>query len=152
MPSNDLLQPSIGQLSSPQRAIYSATAGYLTAFFGGPFAAVGMAGLNAWRLGRLRTDALALAGGAALATGSLSFLLRPDLFGWANLDFSMGDVRIGARVLGLLLFGAFWFLHRSYYRAMQFLGLEPPSPWLPAIACIFANIALMFLLLKSLAR
>jgi hypothetical protein len=152
MSGDDLLRQSIGKVDNPQRPIYSATAGYLTAFFGGPFAAVGMAGLNAWRLGRLRTDALALAGCAALAVGLITFLLRPDLFGPADFGFSTRDVRIGARVLALLLFGAFWLLHRRYYRAMQLLGLEPPSPWLPAIACIVANVLLMMLLLRLLAQ
>ena len=74
MSGNDLLRPSIGTVDSPQRPLYSATAGYLTAFFGGPFAATGMAGLNAWRLGRLRTDALALAGGMAIAIGLVAFM------------------------------------------------------------------------------
>lgn len=150
MTDNELLQPSIAKVDGPQRAIYSTTAGYLTAFFGGPFAAIGMAGLNAWRLGRLRTDAPALAGGAALAVGLVVFLLRPDLFGQADLDFSTRDLRIGVRILALLLFGAFWFLHRRYYRGMQLLGLESPQPWPAAIACIVANFALMWLLLRAL--
>jgi hypothetical protein len=148
---NDLLQPSIGRVDSPQRAIYSATAGYLTAFFGGPFAAIGMAGLNAWRLGRLRTDALALAGGIALAVGLVAFLLRPELFGYQELEFAARDVRIASRVLALLLFGAYWLMHRRYYRGMQILGLEPPRPWPAAIACVAVNFAAMMLLVKLLS-
>ena len=152
MSGNDLLRPSIGTVDSPQRPLYSATAGYLTAFFGGPFAATGMAGLNAWRLGRLRTDALALAGGMAIAIGLVAFMLRPDLFGRPEIDFATRDVRIGMRVLALLLFGAFWLLHRRYYRGMQFLGLEAPNPWPAAIACIAADIGLTMLLATMLAR
>lgn len=150
MNGNDLLQPSIDRVASPHRAIYSATAGYLTAFFGGPFAAVGMAGLNAWRLGRLRTDMLGLAGGFAVAVGLSAFLLRPDLFGRADLEFATRDVRIASRALALALFGAYWFLHRRYYRGMQLLGLEAPRPWPAAIACVVADIALMMLLVGLL--
>lgn len=151
MTGNDLLQPSIGRVEASQRAIYSVTAGYLTAFFGGPFAAVGMAGLNARRLGRLRTDALALAGGIALAVGLIALLLRPELFGRGDLDFSARDVRIGSRVLALFLFGAYWLLYRRYHRGMKFLGLDPPRPWLAAIACIVADWTLTMLLIGLLS-
>jgi len=150
MNGNDLLQPSIDRVDSPQRAIYSATAGYLTAFFGGPFAAVGMAGLNAWRLGRLRTDAMALAGGISVAVGLITFLLRPELFGRADLEFATRDVRIASRALALVLFGAYWLMHRRYYRGTRLLGLEPPKPWPAAVACIVTNLALMTLLVGLL--
>ena len=152
MNGNDLLQPSIGRVDSAQRPIYSVTAGYLTAFFGGPFAAVGMAGFNAWRLGRLRADALALAGGVAVAVGLIAFMLRPDLFGRADLEFATRDVRIASRALALALFGAYWFMHRRYYRGMRFLGLEPPRPWPAAIACVVADLAFMMLLVGLLTR
>jgi hypothetical protein len=139
---DDLLRPSLQASDAGQKAIYSTTAGYLTAFFGGPFAAIGMSALNAWRLGRLRADALAMVAALALTFTVFAFLLRPDAFGQPDLEITTRSIRLATRVLGLALFGAFWLLHKRYYRGMQLLGLPPPNPWPAAIACAAIDFAI----------
>ncbi|MGE0031013.1 MAG: hypothetical protein AB7T20_07835 [Steroidobacteraceae bacterium] len=143
----DLLRPSLQASDSGQKAIYSTTAGYLTAFFGGPFAAIGMGILNSWRLGRIRADALIIVAAIAAALAVFSFLLRPELFGQPELDVTTRNIRLVTRLLALALFGAFWLLHKRYYRGMQLLALAPPNPWPAAIACGSIDLLLTMALL-----
>ena len=50
--NDDLLRPSLEKTDAAHKSIYSTTTGYLTAFIGGPFAAIAMAAINSGRLGR----------------------------------------------------------------------------------------------------
>lgn len=148
---DDLLQPSLAQADQAQKATYSSTAGYLTAFIGGPFAAVTMAGLNSWRLRRLGRDALPLVAAVALSAGLSVWLMRPEWLGLAGVEISGTNARFAARVLALLLFGGFWLLHRRYYRGAELLGLERPNPWLGGLACVLVGLAVSLLLGRWLA-
>ena len=136
---DDLLRPSIEKTDTAHKAIYSTTTGYLTAFIGGPFAAIAMAAANSVRLGRLARDALPLAAAVALSVGLYAFLARPEWFGQAGLEFAARNARLGARVFALLLFGAFWLLHKRYYRGAELMGLEQPNPWVGGIACVLVG-------------
>lgn len=147
MTTNDeLLQPSLEKHDETQKPIYSATAGYLTAFVGGPFAAIAMASVNSWRLRRLAADAVPLLAVTAVCVGILIFLLHPEWFGQESMHFERKDTRIWSRVFGLVVFSAFWLLHRRYYRGMELMGQEPPNAWIGGIGCILAGTAVTYLL------
>jgi hypothetical protein len=133
---DDLLQPSLNTADAQRKAIYSTTAGYLTAFIGGPFAAIAMAAINSGRLRRLARDAVPLAVAILLSIGLYAFFARPEHFAQAGLEFTDRSARFGARLFALLLFGAFWLLHKRYYRGAELLGLEQPNPWVGGIACV----------------
>src|SRR5688572_15243311 len=134
--NDDLLRPSIEKTDAAHKAIYSTTTGYLTAFIGGPFAAIAMAAINSGRLRRLARDALPLVAAIAVSVGLYAFLARPEWFGQAGLDLTDRNARLGARVFALLLFGAFWLLHKRYHRGAEIMGLEQPNPWVGGIACV----------------
>ena len=131
---DDLLQPSLTDDRVDATAIYSATAGYVCSFFGGPVAAVAFAGVNSRRLGRLHVDAPWLIGGLALFAVALwwAFMGRyPDTIQpWVK-----ENLRIAVRGLGLLYFGAIYLLHRRHYRAMTMMGIESPNGWGVGFAC-----------------
>ncbi len=137
---DDLLQPSLTDARTDATTIYSATAGYVTSFFGGPVAALAFAAVNARRLGRLRADAPLLIGGLALFAAVIS---------WAFMGPHPVEVqqqieeqlRIGVRALGLIYFGAIYLLHRRHYRTMAMMGIESPNGWGVGIACGILGVA-----------
>lgn len=149
--NDDLLRPSLDNPDTVQNAIYSTTAGYLTAFIGGPFAAITMAGLNSWRLRRLARDALPIISATALSVTLYALFIRPEWFGQVDFDVTMQNARLGARVYALMLFGAFWLLHKRYYRAAGLMGLKSPSPWVGGVACVLVGTLATFLLARLLA-
>lgn len=149
--NDDLLRPSLEKADGTRKAIYSTTTGYLTAFIGGPFAAIAMAAVNSGRLRRLTRDALPLAAAIALSIGLYSFMARPEWFGQAGLEFADRNARLGARIFALLLFGAFWLLHKRYYRGAELMGLEQPNPWIGGIVCVLVGTAATFLVNDWLA-
>lgn len=145
----DLLTPTLSEGHRPVR-LYSPTALFYTSFFGGPFAAIAFSALNSRNLDRLAADArwyaLAAIGAVAWFVGSVYLIqyaeiIPPDL---------MGDgartTRIFMRGFGLLLWGGFYFLHRSIHRANNLVGADPLSPWRAAIGCILAAMAIQFVL------
>jgi hypothetical protein len=111
-------------------SLYSARAGFLVSFFGGPASALAFGGLNAWRLRRLKTDSWILVLGVTAYLGAAVFLVDSgrtvDVSG-VLLDKS--DVRRVFQALGVALFGIFYFCHRRYLRAMT-LADVPPRPGL----------------------
>lgn len=138
MPAH-LLQPSI----SPQGtfSVYSPRATFMTAFFGGPFAAVLIHALNMKRLGRWRVQAPALA--AALVVALLFSvyqavaMARPHLLPFGDAvpaNSANGTLRILARVVALVVWGALYLRFRTLYRASQ-LAAEHPPGFKAGLAC-----------------
>jgi hypothetical protein len=131
---DDLLQPSLTEDRTDATALYSATAGYVTSFFGGPIAAIAFAGVNSRRLGRLRADAPWLTGGLALFAVALWWAFD-GRYPASVQPWVQENLRIAARGLGLLYFGAIYLLHRRHYRAMTMMGIESPNGWVVGFAC-----------------
>jgi len=52
--------------------------------------------------------------------------------------------RSGPRVLSalssLMFFGGVYLLHRTSYRNMQIMGLQPPSGWVPGLIAIIIGL------------
>jgi hypothetical protein len=137
---DELLRPSLSPETTGSAAIYSPNALFLTAFFGGPFALIGIAALNASRLGRLRQDSGYLIAGILLTIGFVTIMYQPG-FEWhmAGLSEAAG-ARTLSRALALLLALAAYLLHRRFYRSMAIVGLDAPSPWAAAIGCCLLGI------------
>jgi hypothetical protein len=141
---DDLLQPSLTAERTDATAIYSAMAGYVTSFIGGPVAALAFAAVNSRRLGRLRADASLLVAGLVLFVGGMWWLLTGPYQG----EIHPRHLSTGVRGAGLLYFGAIYLLHRRHYRAMELVGIQAPNGWGVGIACVIAGVASTILMNK----
>lgn len=137
---DDLLQPTLGQRDTPAASIYSARAGYVASFFGGPLAGATIALANAYRLKRLRSDwPLGLI--AIAATAAPMWWWFRGGAQWVAVHAGGGASEILLRALGLGFFALVYGWHRQYYRNMTFLGLTPPSGWVIGIVAVAAGVA-----------
>ncbi len=133
-----LLEPSLGaQVLKPP---YSVRAGFLVAFFGGPFASIGLAALNSQRNARLKRDgwflALLVLAVAALVIGVGVLSRSPPV--WLP---GGTERRFFIRALALLVFGAVFLRHRSLYAASELRGEDAPPAWgVGILACVVGNL------------
>lgn len=144
---DELLRPSLKGVTVA-KAPYSVQTMFLTSFFGGPFAAIAIIGVNSVRLQRLPQDLLPL--GLALAA-AVGFLGALHLAGWGAdlreyLTALAGPRALSyvSRVIGLIIFGMGYALHRAEQRSADFMGLDRPNGWIGGIACILAGTAAAF--------
>ena len=137
---SDLLRPSLAH-SAPRLSPYSLQALFLTSFFGGPLAALGMLALNARRLGRLRRDVpwlvvallayVLLEAVLALSPAGRGFIAQADAWlGRRAIEYLVRALALAVFALGLVM-------HRREHKAAELMGLTRPSPWLPALALVF---------------
>lgn len=139
---DELLKPTLETGAVGRTAIYSTTAGFTTAFFGGPFAAVALTAINSWRLRRLRMDVWPLLAAAALSVLAIWLIESPARFGQPDLELGATGQRLLQRAFSLGLFGLFWLLHRRYYRNMMVMGIEPPNGWVVGLGCAVFGVLL----------
>lgn len=137
--TDDLLRPTLGG-ARLAKAPYSTTTMFLTAFFGGVFAAIAIVAVNAVRLERWRRDAVVLGLAAALY---VAFLLALAWTEWGAAFRAELTAFAGARGLSYLsralaigVFGLGYVLHRTEQRSADLMGLERPNGWIAGIACI----------------
>ena len=141
---DDLLRPSL-QETGVAKVPYSLRVTFLTAFFGGPFAALAITIVNSVRLRRWLRDLAPL--GLALAA-LLAFTLALYWTEWgAGLRASIdGANKRGIaylyRVIGLLFFGLGTLLHRKEQRSAELMGLDRPNGWIAGLACLFGGVVL----------
>lgn len=149
---DDLLAPVLGTAQLPVPA-YSTGAQFLTAFFGGPFAIILFAGLNAYHMGRSHKDGWRFV---------LAMIVSITLVAWIVLVFQgisppawivdlFGDdtgraVTWIVRGFGLFVWLALWLPNRRFHRAAEIMGIEPRRPWIPALICISTAIVMQLLL------
>lgn len=141
MGNDDLLRPTLSDYRKPP-SLYNSTGFFLSAFFGGPMGAGVYATANAWRLSRLSRDLPVF-----VVTVAAAYLLLIESWrlGWTRqlgefLDMSSGRAQsIVVRALGLACFGAFFFVHRTYFRSAQVSGVTPIAGWKPGIAAVLAG-------------
>lgn len=149
-----LLRPSLSGTGAGVRAPYSTQMGMLASFFGGPFSALAVVGLNAWRLQRLRTEALPLALLAVLTLGvDLWLMLRPAaVLPVAQLLHTAPDnaFHLLYRALSLAVFAAGLLLHRQHQRAADLLGLDRPRGLWMGLGLIVGGMALQLLISLAL--
>jgi hypothetical protein len=135
----DLLQPSLGGETSAATSIYSATTGYLAAFFGGPLGGAAIALTNSWRLKRIGKDWPLGIVAIALTGGMIWWEQRMGGLEWLRSHFGSSGQRFAVRIVGILMFAAVYLIHRRYYRNMDMMGIKPPSGWIPGLAAIIGG-------------
>jgi hypothetical protein len=148
---NDLLQPSLDSEAGRETSIYSTTTGYMSAFFGGPLAAAGIALMNSHRLKRLGTDWPLSLLALALTVGILWWEVRGGGQSWLIAHLGRRGPSLVTSFAGLIAFGVIYAVHRKYYRNMELLGLKAPSGWIPGIAAIVLGSAAWAALARVLA-
>ncbi len=136
-----LLTPSLAS-TPPPRPLFSFQALFLTAFFGGPLAAVGLAGINARRADRWRRDAW-LCGLVALAWFAVLVLVGVAIAQGQFPSWLEGfgakaqrNLRLLGRIVALGLAGLFYHRHRPLWVAQRLAGTESPNPWKVGLAAI----------------
>ncbi len=138
---DDLLRPSLSS-DKPTVSLFSTRAGFFMAFFGGPIAVTFFSALNSRKLERLKDDMLFYAIGVILFVVLVFTMLNatPDgesIINWLQEQRRNNPLfRYGSKVLALVLWGGYYYLHRPYHRAMQFAGIDSPSPWKAAFTCL----------------
>jgi hypothetical protein len=145
-----LLRPSLSGEAAPETTIYSATTGYMAAFFGGPVGGAVVGLVNAWRLRRLGRDwPLALAA-IAMAVGLSWWNVRGGGGAWLTEQFGRSGTEIALRVVGLVFFAGVYLIHRRYYRSMEMMGNEPPSGWVLGFAGAVVGLVATFSIMAAL--
>lgn len=122
----ELLRPSLTAEHSSVSSIYSVRTGFLASFFGGPIGGAIVALLNARRLGRLKADWPVALLALSISAG-LSWSLVAHKWQWLDASLGRGSGRYLQDLAGLAFYGVVYTLHRTYYRSMELLGLDPPD-------------------------
>jgi hypothetical protein len=143
---DELLQPTLSE-QAQSAAPYSIQATFFTGFFGGPFAALAIIGVNSVRLRRLQRDVLVLTTLLALVllVGWMFYATQLGLAmqAWLTETFGRGNLRFVSRLSGLLVVGAGYLLHRREQRNAELVGMKRPNGWIAGIACVVIGSALM---------
>lgn len=126
---HELLRPSLSH-DAPRLAPYSQQTGFFTAFLGGPPAALVMAGVNAYRVGRLEKDLPWLIAMGILFVVLELVLLQTDA-GRTAAAWMQSEVgwRTYHKLLGLAYFGVASLVHARVHRAANLMGADRPSGW-----------------------
>jgi hypothetical protein len=144
---DELLRPSLQDAAVP-KAPYSVQTVLLTAFIGGPLAAIAITALNSARLRRLR-DVIPLSVALIAYLGLMLVLMDGE---WGT-DFRDSLTELAGargmnyfqRLIALALFGLGYLLHRREQRSADVMGLNRPNGYIGGIACIagsaFASLA-----------
>lgn len=152
---DELLRPSLSD-TTIAKAPYSVQTTFLTSFFGGPLGAIAITAINSVRLQRLLRDLAPL---ALALIAYVAFMLALAGTEWgiafrARLDGLVGERSVSYlhRLLGLVLFGLGYALHRKEQRSADLMGLDRPNGWIAGLACIGGSIALLFALDAVIGR
>lgn len=133
-----LLQPSLSGAALVARAPYSKQMLFLSAFFGGPLAALLGFGLNVQRLQLWRRDGWLLA-----LTCLIGLALWPWAAGWST---------VGTRLLALCLLGVGVWRHQREHAGADLMAMKRPNGWGPGIALILVGNLGDFLLFVLLGK
>jgi hypothetical protein len=109
-------------------APYSNTMSFLSAFFGGPLAALVAFGLNVHRLRRWSSDGLVL---VAVSLVTLALWALSAKFPW--------DREVPMRALALLLALAGLWRHRIEQRTAELMGIEKPNGFWVGLGLVVAG-------------
>lgn len=146
-----LLRPSLGAEQSQRLPPYSNRAQFLSGFFGGPPAALALWGVNAYRLRRLKRDAIWLVLGT-LAWISVSGLVSAHctLALCQTLQEWQLSPRLVLRCLALLLVLPAITLYRKEQAASRLMGQKTPDGTWLALGLIAGGIVVQIALTMAL--
>ncbi|MGH8221486.1 MAG: hypothetical protein ACREQZ_00800 [Woeseiaceae bacterium] len=125
---DSLLQPSLNRQQPV--SIFSPSALFATAFFGGALGVTVMAAMNSVRLRRVQRDL------PILVLGPLSAVAVVFSAHHYYPGADARDLRLAVRAAGLLCWLGFYAMHRMEYKAMNSMGLAPRRPWVAALISI----------------
>lgn len=140
-----LLNPTLSGEGKAQ-PLFSVTALFFTAVFGGPIAIIIFSYLNAMALGRGAMEAMRY-----LVTTLVSILVLGFIFSWSEIrtpgswlaGVAKDDVdvivNVAYRVYGILVWHELYRRHRQFYAAAELLLAKPRSPWGIAFLCVIAG-------------
>jgi hypothetical protein len=153
---HDLLKPTLDSSAPAPIAPYSVQTMFLVAFFGGPLAALGITGLNSYRLRRFSRDLPWLATLAVIAM-ALSWFVLISSTGlpardWISEVIGANGRRLVSRLFALLLVGLGFVLHRREQRNADLLGIQRPNGWIGGTICLVAGGVAFALILIALQR
>jgi hypothetical protein len=153
---HDLLKPTLDSGAPASIAPHSVQTMFLVGFCGGPLAALGIIGLNSYRLRRLSRD-LPLLATLAVAIVALSWWIFISSTGlpareWINEVMGASGRTLSFRLFGLLLVGAGYLLHRREQRNADLLGIERPKGWIGGLICFVVGGLVFVLILMALQR
>jgi hypothetical protein len=142
---DELLRPSLSG-TAIAKAPYSVLTMFVTAFFGGPFAAIAIIAVNSLRLQRWMRDLVPL-GLALVAYIAFAVVLAWSEWGMsfrASLTELAGERSVSYlhRAIALALFGIGYALHYKEQRSTDIMGLDRPNGWIAGLACLIGGIAL----------
>ena len=151
-----LLQPSLsGQGQAPQAAPYTQQAGFLTAFFGGPFALAIIFAINSKRLSRLGRDAAWIALAALGYAAWVWFCQRTpggqEVQAWLVQELGRRGPDIAERFIALAAYALMALCHRREQRSATLFGLDRPNGLWLGLALIVAGNVLSIILAASLS-
>lgn len=151
-----LLQPSLsGRGEAPQAAPYSQQAGFLTAFFGGPFALAIMFAINSKRLSRLGRDAgwiaLAALGYAAWVWFCHRTSAGQEVRAWLLHELGRRGPEIAERLIALAGYALMALCHRREQRSATLFGLDRPNGLWLGLGLIVAGNVLSIALVSMLS-
>lgn len=129
----DLLKPTL-QAKGSLQPLFSANALMVCGFFGGPFAALWLFGMNSRRAGHGNKDV-----GILVMGGFLALLC---LFGLGALHSEGQIERVAFRLSGLLAGWVLVRLLRDEYAARRLNGIDPAGPWWWGAGAVILGIAL----------
>jgi hypothetical protein len=152
---DDLLQPVLGDTSSTSAAPYSVKTVFLTAFFGGPLAAVAILATNSYRLRRIYRDLPMLLLGVALFLISGWIIYRTSagmvIRDWLTQTLGQRGIQYSFRLEALVIAAGGYLMHRQEQRTSDLLGLKRPNGWIGGLACLALGIVLQILVAVLLA-
>ena len=143
-----LLQPSLQGVGAA-RAPYSVKTLFITAFFGGPIAAIAIMAVNAVRLRRLIRDLAPILLALAAYVGFMTAVVATDWgaeFQRTVNSFAEGGFVFLHRALALAFFGLAYLLHRKEQRGADIAGLDRPNGLIAGGLCIAGGIGLLLAL------
>ena len=165
-PPSHLLEPVLDE-SRASEPLFSNAANFWVAFLGGPFALLGFSWLNTKRLGRQSEDlwlyvlcaVLSIVGFAVVVGYAIQSdpALSADDDIWSAIGSHRREIRFVPRLMGVALYGVFFFLYRRFYKAAAMYRQEHPSPWSAGIGAVvlggvlqFGVLLVLFFSLRSL--
>jgi hypothetical protein len=151
----DLLQPSIRSdlaIAAPP----STQAMFLTAFFGGPGAAVAIIAISSYRLRQLGRDLPVLLALLVAPLGLIAWVrLAPaaeSLRSWIEGGIGSSGFTYLYRAMGLACFGIGYWLHLQAHRNSELMGLKPPNGWLVGLPCVILGYLFMVLVIMAVGK
>lgn len=138
---DSLLKPSLKK-EGQQKPMFSITAHFLVAFFGGPIALIIFSMISLSRIGKLIENRLSCIALILIVMAGIGFITYSHFSGlpeWLRiLGSDERSIRLLMRIFSILLCGVIYVLYKSYFELSELVGAAA-NPWVPGIASVIAG-------------